>query len=358
MYKKLFIVFSLICICCFSLILTACKENKYSINLSKSYSANGFEIQTTKDFSMADSISSGIILTSNGDLEINFDESTITCQYDCGNQYYNISNLSLEQYIEDIKTIENLDLASSTTTQINETLGNTTKGIELKVYVVDENSNPTGNWDYYHIYYFGKAQNSFLYFKISTSIQDEYYQQNIEKYNAITSSITFTQPDFISDYDSSIEAYINKTTWSTGEIFSNFGFTLTVPTNYEGSENIGGNLNNYITTSYDNNGWESGIYAKTLSTFMGGASLNDEGAKHLLKYPANNSLGFYTKEINEENTGDFISYVYNVYFLNNNNLNKNYLNIYLSCSQELFTAGFVNYFEEQLFLWIEISSAN
>lgn len=91
---------------------------------------------------------------------------------------------------------------------------------------------------------------------------------------------------------------------------------------------------------------------------MGEASLNDEGAKHLIKYPANNSLGFYTKEINEENTGDFISYVYNVYFLNNNNLNKNYLNIYLSCSQELFTAGFVNYFEEQLFLWIEISSAN
>ena len=358
MIKKALISIGLFCICFSSVFLVACNGDRYAPELSKSYTGSGFEIKTTEDFVLSETKSFSITLSSDGDNEINFNTSTITCQYDCGNSYYDISNIDLDQYIEDIKIIENIELNDPATIKIKENTGDTIENIDMKMFVVDENSNPTGNWDYYNIYYFGKAQNSFLYFKVFASIQDEYYQRNIEKYNTIISSITFTQPTFDTTYNSDITSYIDETVWSTGDIFENYGFTLDVPTNYEGSENIGGTLNEYVTTVIGNDGWGSGIYAKKLSSFMEGTILDDNGAKHLIKYPANNSLGFYTKEIDKENTSDLASYVYNIYFFNNNILNTNYLNIYVSCSQDLFKEGFINYFEQQLFLWIKTTPAN
>ena len=41
-----------------------------------------------------------------------------------------------------------------------------------------------------------------------------------------------------------------------------------------------------------------------------------------------------------------------------NILNRNYLNVYVSCSQDLFKEGFINYFEQQLFLWIKTTPTN
>ncbi len=358
MIKKVLISIGLFCVCFSSMFLVACNNDGYAPELTKSYTGSGFEIKTTEDFVLSDTKSCSITLSSDGDNEINFDSSTINCQYDCGNGYYDISNIDLDQYIEDIKIIENIELNDPTIVQIKENTENTTKNIDMKMFVVDENSNPTGNWDYYNIYYFGKAQNSFLYFKVFASIQDEYYQRNIEKYNTIISSITFTQPTFDTTYNSDITSYIDETVWSTGDIFKNYGLALDIPTNYEGSVNIGGTLNEYVTTIIGNDGWGSGIYAKKLSSFMEGPILDDYGAKHLIKYPANNSLGFYTKEINKEDTSDLASYVYNIYFFNNNILNRNYLNVYVSCSQDLFNEGFINYFEQQLFLWIKTTPTN
>jgi len=82
---------------------------------------------------------------------------------------------------------------------------------------------------------------------------------------------------------------------------------------------------------------------------MGNAILDDDGAKHIIKFSTNNYLGFYTK-----NTINETSLSYNIYYLDSNNkLNIYYIMIGVSYSNDLHSLGFGNYFEEQMISWMQ-----
>ena len=86
-----------------------------------------------------------------------------------------------------------------------------------------------------------------------------------------------------------------------------------------------------------------------MGSFIGNAILNDDGAKHIIKFSTNNYLGFYTKNIINETSSS-----YNIYYLDSNNkLNKNYIMISIDYTNNLDNLGFRNYFEEQMISWMQ-----
>ena len=156
------------------------KKDEYTPNLTQTFSANGFEIKTTSDFTLQ-TTSEGIKLTSEGDNQVAFGDTYFYAQYDTGNEYYDFENITLDQYTSDIAKIENVNLSTPIKNiNITEKLTNTFSGnLFMNMYIIDEMRNQNGNWDYYTILCIGKGSNSFVYFNIYTTIQDTYYNDNI-----------------------------------------------------------------------------------------------------------------------------------------------------------------------------------
>lgn len=350
-FNKKVLMFALAALFAFSSVFfVACgkknNDTNYSPKLTKTYSANGFTIETTSDFVLEQSVD-GISLKSEGDNEVSFGDTYLFGQYDLGNPYYDFTNTSLDKYIGDISKIEGCQLGTQyDTISIKETSeDNFYRSFDLRVYVVDEGRNPDGNWDWYDIYCFGKSSNAIVFFKVKTMIQDEYYDQNIEKLNLILSSIELRKPTVDKNYDESVVSYISNTTWNPDEVTSKWNLRLTIPTDFEAWVNIGGNYNDYLSTSIAlEENWSSTILFKTGASFMGQTIIEGDVAKHLIKFSTNNYLGFYSKVNNS----------YYFYYLDGNNvLNRTYIGVGVSCSDQLETLGFYNYFEEQLFNWVQ-----
>jgi len=342
-----------------SIIIVACNNEDnidYSPQLSKSYSANGFTIKTTDDFTLQ-STDEGISLISEGDNLISFNNTYIQGQYDIGNTYYNFEEISLEKYISDILKIEKCNLQTPNYVVLIEekTIDNFTRPFNLSIFVHDKNMNQNGNYDWYNIYCFGKASNSFVYFKIETMIQDKYYDQNITKLFAIIGSIGLTKPIINNSYNNSVTNYISSTMKQSADIMASWNFKFIIPDDYVAYTNPAGNYYNYLATpaTLEETDWDSSIRCDYMAVFMDETILNDNGIKHLINFSKNNYLGFYTKSLSE-NSDNTISTFYNFYYLNDNySLNENYIKVYVSCSEELNLLGFKNYFEEQLFSWIQ-----
>lgn len=331
-----------------SLMLSGCKTGKYEPKLEKDFYANGFAIKTTSDFNLI-STTEGIKLNSIGDDKVSFSNATIVGGYDCGSVGYSFSDTSLADYVKDIFKIENLILntpvRSLTVKQKN---GDAVNDFTLQMYVVDEMQNESGNWDFYTILCIGKCDTAFVNFKVTTSIQDDFYDENIEKYAAIIGSLEFTQPDLT--HDSSIESYISSTMVMSDNVMGYYKFNFSIPNDfiaYEIPDYVSGN---HLATSYAlEEFWSATIRCSNLASFMGNAVLDDEGAKHLIKFSTNNYLGFYIKSSSSENSAS-----YKIYYLNGENkLNIYYTKIDVSCSQELNEKGFINYFESQMAVWMK-----
>lgn len=352
--KKIFnLILILTITLCSSLLLVACgnKANNYTPELSKTYTANGFEIKTTNDFSLQ-TTSEGIKLTSEGDNLVSFGNTYIYAQYDTGNDYYDFENISLDQYISDIAKIENVSVTTPVkNVTITEKLSDIFDGnLTMKMYVIDEMQNPNGNWDYYTILCIGKGSNAFVYFNIYTSIQDAYYNDNIKKYTSIISSTIFLTPLDDKSYNDSVKSYISSTMVQTEDFMAHWNFEFLIPNDYIAYENPSYVTGNHLATSYAlEEFWSSTIRCSNLASFMGNAILDDDGAKHIIKFSTNNYLGFYTKTITSQNSES-----YNIYYLDaNNNLNIYYIMISVSYSNNLDSLGFGNYFEKQMISWMQ-----
>ncbi|MBE5745734.1 MAG: hypothetical protein E7359_00385 [Clostridiales bacterium] len=352
MKKILNLVLILTIILCSSFVLVACgdKGDDYTPNLTKTYTANGFEIKTTSDFTLQ-TTSDGIKLTSEGDNQVAFGDTYFYAQYDAGNEYYDFANITLDQYTSDIAKIENINLSTPIKNiNITEKLSDIFSGnLALNMYVVDEMQNPNGKWDYYKILCIGKGSNAFVYFNINTTIQDAYYNDNIEKFTSIISSTIFSTPS-IKSYNNSAKSYISNTIVKTEDVMSYWNFEFAIPNDYIAYENPSYTSGNHLATAYSlEEFWSSTIRCSNLASFMGNAILNDDGAKHIIKFSTNNYLGFYTKNrINETSSS------YNIYYLDSNNkLNIYYIMIGVSYSNDLNSLGFGNYFEEQMISWMQ-----
>lgn len=335
---------------CSALVLVGCgKEEPYTPNLTKTFTANGFEIKTTSDFVLS-TTNEGLQLTSEGDDEISFNETYIYIQYDLGNEFYDFQTTTLDKYASDIAKIENKVLSSpSASITITEKLNDIFSGnLNMNMYIFDEMQNINGTWDNYTILCVGKGSNAFVLFTIYTSIQDDYYDENIQKLTAIVSSTTFMTP-IEKTYDNSVKSNISTTMIRTGDFMSYFNFDFYIPNDYTAYEVPSYASGNHLAKSnYPENIWSSTIKCSNLASFMGNAILNDLGVKHLIKFSTNNLLGFYTKTITEN------SDLYKIYYLDSNNkLNIYYTIIEVSYSREMSDLGFGNYFEEQLISWMK-----
>lgn len=352
MKKLLNLVLILTITLCSAFVLVACdkKGDDYIPNLTKTYTANGFEIKTTSDFTLQ-TTSEGIKLTSEGDNQVSFGDTYFYAQYDTGNNYYDFANITLDQYTSDIAKIENVNLSTPIKNiAITEKLSEIFSGnLTMNMYVIDEMQNPNGDWDYYTILCIGKGSNAFVYFNINTTIQDAYYNDNIEKFTSIISSTTFSTPS-IKSYNDGAKSYISNTIVKTENVMSYWNFEFAIPNDYVAYENPLYTVGNYLATSYAlEEFWGSSIRCSNLASFMGNAILEDDGAKHIIKFSTNNHLGFYTKTITDETTES-----YNIYYLDSNNrLQINYILIQVSYSNDLKSLGFGNYFEEQMISWIQ-----
>jgi len=349
--KKILNLVLILTITMCSFVLVACGDNgDYTPNLTKTYTANGFEIKTTSDFTLQ-TTSEGIKLTSEGDNQVSFGDTYIYAQYDNAKDYYSFENITLDQYTSDIAKIENINLSTPIKNiTITEKLSNIFSGnLSMNMYIIDEMQNPNGNWDYYTILCIGKGSNAFVYFNINTTIQDVYYNDNIEKFTSIISSTTFSTPS-VKSYNDSAKSYISSTIVKTEDVMSYWNFEFAIPNDYVAYENPSYILGNHLATAYSlEEFWSSSIRCSNLASSMGNAILDDDGAKHIIKFSTNNYLGFYTK-----NTINETSLSYNIYYLDSNNkLNIYYIMIGVSYSNDLHSLGFGNYFEEQMISWMQ-----
>ena len=352
MKKILNLVLILTITLCSPFVFVACgdKGYDYTPNLTKTYTANGFEIKTTSDFTLQ-TTSEGIKLTSKGDNQVAFGDTYFYAQYDAGNEYYDFDNITLDQYTSDIAKIENVNLSTPIkNVNMTEKLSDIfSVNLTLNMYVVDEMRNPDGNWDYYKILCIGKGSNAFVYFNINTIIQDAYYNDNIEKFTSIISSAILSTPS-IKSYNNSAKSYISNTIVKTEDVMSYWNFEFAIPNDYIAYENPSYTSGNCLITSYSLEAfWRSTIQCSNLGSFLGNAIFNDDGAKHIIKFSTNNYLGFYTKNIINETSSS-----YNIYYLDSNNkLNKNYIMISIDYTNNLDNLGFGNYFEEQMISWMQ-----
>lgn len=352
MKKFLNLVLILTITLCSAFVLVACdkKGDDYIPNLTKTYIANGFEIKTTSDFTLQ-TTSEGIKLTSEGDNQVSFGDTYFYAQYDNGNDYYDFENITLDQYTSDIAKIESVNLSSPIKNiTITEKLSEIFSGnLAMNMYIIDEMQNPNGNWDYYTILCIGRGSNAFVCFNIYTSIQDKYYNDNIEKFTSIISSTIFSTPS-VKSYNDSAKSYISSTIVKTEDFMSCWNFEFAIPNDFIAYENPSYIAGNHLATAYSlEEFWSSSIRCSNLASFMGNAILDDDGAKHIIKFSTNNYLGFYTKDIINETSSS-----YNIYYLDsNNNLNIYYIMIGVSYSNDLNSLGFGNYFEEQMISWMQ-----
>ena len=343
--KKLFNLFFCLSVICLAFAFGGCA---YNPDLSKKFSANGFTIKATQDFELV-TTSDGIKLYSDGENQDAFNETTIFGQFDCGNEYYSFENTTLAKYTSDVAKVEKVTLQNPTQKlTIQEKISDQLSiDVLLNMYVVNENQNPNGNYDFYNIYCFGKAQNAFIYFNVYSIILDEYYEDSITRISKIISSVVFTQPTQNKTYDTTLLNKISSTMMSTEDVMEYWNFRFTIPNDYLASINPAGNYYNYLTTNYGLD-WGSSIMCYQLAAFMGDAILDDVGSKHLINFSTNNCLGIYTVTLDSET-----AVTYKFYYLNaDNTLNRNYIQISVG-SQALWDLGFINYFEEQMFSWIQ-----
>ena len=342
---------------CSTFALVACdnQEDDYTPVLSKTHAVNGFEIKTTDDFTLQ-TTSDGIELTSEGDNQVSFGNTYFYGQYDTGNNYYDFENITLDQYTNDIAKIENVTLATPVKNiNITEKLSDIFEGkLAMNMYIIDQMQNPDGNWDYYTILCIGKGSNAFVYFSIYTSIQDTYYDDNIEKYTSIISSTKFSTPLINKSYNDSVKSYISSTMVNTGDLWNYYNLKMDVPSDYQKTEYENWYNHNYLNTPYLKEDWSSAIRMETLATFMEEAVLEDFGPKHLINFSTSDLLGFYTKTVNSEVSADRHGYCYNIYYLNSENkLSRYYFQVSTGWNEELEALGFGNYFEEQMISWMQ-----
>lgn len=348
-------VLNIILICtitiCSCLLLVSCGKPKqpYCPELSKTYTRNGFTIQTTADFTIRER-NEGMQLISEGDDIVCFGNTYIDMQFDMGNNGYNFNTISLDTYASDVAKIEGITLsAPAKTITITERLNEIFSGnLNLNVYIIDQKLNPNGDWDTYSILCVGKGSNAFVYINIETQIQDKYYDDNITKLTAIIDSIVFQTPT-MATYDNSVKSYISTNMVRTGDFMSYFKFEYSIPDNYIAYEIPNYPSGNHLAkNNYPENIWSSSIRCSNLASFMGNTVLDDNNAKHFIKFSTNNYLGFYTKNF-EDN-----SWIYRVYFVNGDNkINVYYTIIGVTYSNDIGDLGFGNYFEEQMISWMQ-----
>ena len=346
-----YVLISIVALCSI-VTLAACKDKneEYVPNLTKTYSANGFEIKATNDFALL-STGEGVKLKSEGDSEVCFGDTYIYAQYDMGNQLYDFQNVSLQQYTSDIAKIENVNIGTPVKNiTITEKLNEIFHGdLVLNMYVIDNMQNPNGDWDYYTILCVGKGSNAFVQINVNTTIQDEYYDDNIKKLSSIIGSTIFSTPSDEKGYNDSVKSYISSTIVKTQDVMGYWKFNFALPNDYIAYEVPNYITGNHLQTSYAlEEHWSSTIRCSNLASFMGNAILEDDGAKHLIKFSTNNYLGFYTKDITNER-----SVSYNIYYIDSTNkLNVYYISVGVLYSENLNNLGFGSYFEEQMISWM------
>jgi hypothetical protein len=354
---------------CASVTFVACGK-KYTPNLMQSYSANGFEVKTTADFKLEEE-AEGLKLSSKGDGTVNFAEATITMQYDCGNDYYDFENTTLEQYMADIATIEGLTLKNPSSLNIKEKLADSTQKVKMTMYVVSLDS-------FYKILICGKAQSSFVYIEISTKIQSKYYSDNIKKYKAIVESVVFTQPETDEvTIDESVESLITNPVYT---YLAYHKLSICSSNDYSNLQVDSDESNYHLETiaDFEETGWSSTVYCYETQTSNECTTLDNFGAIHLISF-SGDMLAFYTKTTSVTETQTQVEALeteeadeeepvpteatktynaqYNFYFINaDGELHTSYATFSVSCSEELAAKGFLEYFESQAFSWLQSTS--
>ncbi len=352
MRKFLRVVFTLVLIIMSSSLCLACDKNEdkdYKPELVTSYSNNGFEVMTTSDFQLVQSYE-GLNLKSEGDDLVSFGDTYINFQAFTGNSNYDFLTTTLKQYESDIALVEGVTLENVQDVVITEKFSDSSTGkLFMNMYVVDEMQNPNGNWDYYSIYFFAKASSSFIFINVYTSIQDEFFEDNILKLKTIVESVKFTQPR-VGVYNETTKSYMSQTIAKTQDVFAHWGFEISVSNDYLAYVNKDYISGNHLQTRYTlEEFWSSRVSCSNLASFLGNAILEDDGVKHFVKFSTKNYLGFYTKSLNNDG-----SLSYKVYYLDNNNkLSVNYIKFDMDCSDGLDALNFKIYFEEQMINWIQ-----
>ena len=338
--------------------LTACGD--YSPNLTKTISKGYFEMKVTEDFNQVnnfedtDYVDSNqfILLESKEDSEINsFNQSLIVGQIDGGSLYYNFEDTTLEQYVSDsLQATTDLEYNLLQKIVINEKVNGELKNIQAELYIAQAGLAPNGNWDDYYIALFSKTSTSFVYFNFYSSLLNENLENWKKKCVAIAESIIIS-PLEEKTYDHAVESYISSTLQSSGDVLESYNMVLTLPSNYEAILYPNAPWYNYYSTNSNDN-WSSSIMFSALSGFMGSYYPNKQGAMNYIKYTKDNNFGYYIKE--SEIVEDLHTYTYYIFLYDSSyNCNRYSMVFYLSCSEELFDLGFVNYFEQQMQTWVK-----
>ena len=340
-------------VACSALGLIGCNKKDdttpYVPQLTKTHTSNGFKIQTTSDFTLQ-TTTEGVKLTSEGDNQVSFGDTYLYAQYDMGSEHYSFDEVTLAKYTQDVANIEGLNLPSDSKQidMIEENLDGFKKTVTLNMYVVDEMKNVDGNYDWYTILCVGKSSNAFVCFKVYTTIQDQYYNDNIDKYSAIIGSTILTTP-VAKTYNDSVKSYISSTMVKTEDVMAYWSFEFLIPNDYVAYENPSYIMGNHLHSEYSlEEYWSSSIRCNELASFMGDTILDDDAAQHLIRFSTSNYLGFYTKTVTDQTNVS-----YNIYYLDSNNkLIRNCIIIDVGYSDDLADLNFGNYFEEQMISWM------
>ena len=340
------------------IILNGCGTKPYNVKLSKDINENCFEMKVTDDFSLYDYSESnyyiksdyGITLESDGDNEICFNSSSIVGKIAFGNKYYS-TTIGLDKYAHDIGCIEKLELKNPEDFTLKERVDDELRDINCKLYIVNEKTNPNGNWDYYDIFILGKTDTYFVNFKFLTSIENKNLKNWTKKCKTIANTIILNPQNDLS-FDQSVTGEITEDIKSSGEYLKGLGMVLHLPNDYEITTNEVAWLN-YLGTKYNlTERWSSGIRFSYLGAFMGVHYANLHGVENLVSCANGDVLGYYLKGKRKDFEQGTYLYYYIYFFDETDNLMEYTMTVSIDCSEELENLGFKNYFETQLIEWL------
>lgn len=335
-------------------VLSGCNGgNGYEPELTKTFTAGGFRIQTTSDF-VKQNTDEGLRLFSAEDDKITTDDTYIYAQYDMGNEFYDFENTSLEKYTSDIVKIESFKTVTAEQIDITEKTGAFIENtLTLNMYVTNGRSYTdthglADNSSY--IYCVGKASNAFVYIKATSKVYgDTNYDGFIKKIKAIISSTIFETPNDNNSFNNSVTSKISSTTFNSGNHMEYYGLEFLLPNDFKMYEATGNHKENntFVTVGVDNE-WDANIHFKDSLKINGIAFTENDNVRHLIKFSDSGNLGFYTKTMTNETSAE-----YKIYYLNQNTLCGNYIVVTVNYDDELKDLGFDKYFEQQLLVWMK-----
>lgn len=343
----------------FSAILTACSDSSNKIELTKTFSLDGFEIKTTEDYEMDTNYDqTGFNLISQKDDSINIGESCIRVFFEEGNSLYDFENTSLDEYVADYSSVALLNISDYEPINIIETKeGGYSRNVEVRMYAfIRENTYNSANINYekdYNVLICGKMEHFFcnILFSADSLRQSEigYSQKNLDdrfknwlnKVETIANTIKINSVKIDKSYQDSVKSCMSTKIASSGDLIK--WFRIELPANYEM------HITSELMTTYlsaDEEQWDSMINFVSVGTIFG-VPVPNNGVERVFHYGNNNNRGFFVK------FKDDLSLGYNVYLYNDQDeMFEYYLSINVNYDTELASQGFENYFEEHMLSWI------